>query len=171
VTRPSLPVERALREPNGLLCAGGDLSPARLLDAYRHGIFPWYSKASPSSGGARTRAWCCFRRSSENLALARQGPCGNRITKSASTRPFRPSSANAPAARGQDGTWITPEMQAGLLRRLHELGHAHCVETWIDGALAGGLYGMAIGACSTASRCSRANRRLEDRPRPPGALS
>ena len=139
------PVEQALRDPNGLLCAGADLSPQRLLAAYRNGIFPWYSPGEPI-------LWWS---PDPRMALV---PGELRITRSLRRRlqqgdfEVRLDSAfssviNACASTprpGQSGTWITREMRAAYLA-LHELGYAHSVETWIDGQLMGGLYGMAIG--------------------------
>ena len=138
------PVERALAEPNGLLAAGGDLSPRRLLDAYRHGIFPWYDSDTPilwwspdprtvfdTAGvhrGARLRRWlrgCDWRLRADHAFEQVLRACA------------------APRAR-QPGTWITPEMHAAYLR-LHELGHAHSVEVYDGAALVGGIYGVAIG--------------------------
>ena len=139
------PVEQALRDPNGLLCAGADLSPQRLLAAYRNGIFPWFSPGEPilwSSPDPR-------------MALV---PGELRITRSLRRRlqqgdyEVRLDSAFAAVIQacastprpGQSGTWITREMRAAYLA-LHELGYAHSVETWVDGQLVGGLYGLAIG--------------------------
>lgn len=141
---PFPPVESALRRPNGLLCAGGDLSPERLLDAYRHGIFPWFSEGEPIlwwSPDPRMVLFPAELKISRSLARTlRRGQYEVRLD-SAFASVIRECSAPRP---GQDGTWITAEMQQAYVR-LHELGHAHSVETWIDGQLAGGLYGMAIG--------------------------
>ena len=139
------PVEQALRDPNGLLCAGADLSPQRLLAAYRNGIFPWYSPGEPI-------LWWS---PDPRMALV---PGELRITRSLRRRlqqgdfEVRLDSAfssviNACASTprpGQSGTWITREMRAAYLA-LHELGYAHSVETWVGDQLVGGLYGLAIG--------------------------
>lgn len=138
------PLSRALTQPNGLLCAGGDLSPQRLLLAYRNGIFPWYSEGEPLlwwSPDPRMVLIPSQFRISHSLR--------KRLTKHDYTircdSAFRDVIAACAAPRqGASGTWIVPEMQAAY-GRLHELGYAHCVETWIDGQLAGGLYGVAIG--------------------------
>jgi leucyl/phenylalanyl-tRNA---protein transferase len=139
------PVERALREPDGLLAAGGDLSPARLLAAYKRGIFPWYSHGQPILW------WCPDPR-------AVLFPGAFRTTRSlaksmrnkAMTTRIDSAFATVIAACGSEkvrpeGTWLSPEMQAAYLR-LHHLGHAHSVETWMGDRLVGGLYGVAIGA-------------------------
>lgn len=134
----------ALSWPNGLLAAGGDLSPERLLAAYRRGIFPWYETGQPILW------WCPDPRAvifPGELHIAR------RLRRLLASRPFEASFDREFAAvvRGcarselpGTGTWITPEMAAAYTR-LHELGHAHSVEVWAGDELAGGLYGVAIG--------------------------
>ncbi len=141
---PFPPVESALRRPNGLLCAGGELSPLRLLDAYQRGIFPWYSEGEPILWWSPDPRMVLFpeevKISRSLMKALRRGHYAVRLdTDFAAVI----SACGAPRP-GQDGTWITPEMQQAYLR-LHELGYAHSVETWIDGRLAGGLYGMALG--------------------------
>ncbi|MBL8484898.1 MAG: leucyl/phenylalanyl-tRNA--protein transferase [Rhodocyclaceae bacterium] len=141
---PFPPVSRALTDPNGLLAAGADLSPARLLDAYRHGIFPWYAEGEPILWWSPDPRMVLF-------------PAEVRITRSLAKRLRRSdyevhldrSCSEVIAACGATrrhgaGTWITPQMLAAY-SRLHKLGYVHSVETWIDGKLAGGLYGVAIG--------------------------
>ena len=138
------PVESALAEPNGLLAVGGDLAPRRLLAAYRHGIFPWYSEGDPI-------LWWS---PDPRMVLA---PGELRVTRSLAKTlrnkayEVRFDTAFDEVMRGcaapredQRGTWITAEMRAAY-GRLHDLGYAHSVETWVDGRLAGGLYGVAIG--------------------------
>ncbi len=137
-------VEHALREPDGLLAVGGDLSSERLLAAYRRGIFPWYSEGQPIlwwspdprallSGGtlrvSRSLAKV-VRRGSFELSLDRDFPAV--IASCAAPR------------RGEPGTWITPEMSTAFVR-LHRLGYAHSVEVWEGRQLVGGLYGIAVG--------------------------
>ena len=141
------PVESALREPdgpNGLLAAGGDLSPERLLAAYRHGIFPWYSPGDPILWWSPDPRMVLF---PAELKISRS------FAKVLRNRPYevrldtcfaRVMAECAAPRHGQPGTWISAEMQAAYTR-LHELGYAHSVETWIDGELAGGLYGVALG--------------------------
>ena len=141
---PFPPVGKALSRPNGLLCAGADLSPERLLDAYRHGIFPWFSEGEPILWWSPDPRMVLFPEElkiSRSLAKAlRRGRYEVRLD---SAFPEVINACSQPRP-GQDGTWITPQMQQAYYR-LHERGHAHCVETWIDGALCGGLYGVAIG--------------------------
>lgn len=133
-----------LAEPDGLLAIGGDLSPARLLEAYRHGIFPWYE-------GDHILWWCPdprFVLFPEELKIARSmKPLLNR-------QAFRFTTNTAFAEvihhckisqrPGQDGTWITDEVEKAYIK-MHELGYAHSAEVWKDGSLAGGLYGIRLG--------------------------
>jgi leucyl/phenylalanyl-tRNA--protein transferase len=138
------PVETALQEPNGLLCASQDLSAERILDAYRRGIFPWFNPGEPvlwwspdprmvlvpaelkisrslrqrlKRGGYEIRVDSCFREVMQACAAPREG---------------------------QSGTWIGRTM-LDTYSRLHDMGYAHSVETWMNGELVGGLYGIAIG--------------------------
>lgn len=138
------PVDRALREPDGLLAAGGDLTPQRLLAAYRRGIFPWYSRGQPILW------WCPDPRAvlfPERLKVSRS------LAKTIRNRGFitRVDTAFRDVIRAcgspdlrPGGTWLSPEMRAAYLR-LHRLGYAHSVETWADDRLVGGLYGVALG--------------------------
>ncbi|GAB4122146.1 MAG: leucyl/phenylalanyl-tRNA--protein transferase [Sideroxydans sp.] len=138
------PVERALREPNGLLAAGGDLSPVRLLQAYRHGIFPWFSPGDPILWWSPDPRMVLFpgefKRSHSLRKTLRRGHYQLR-TDSAFEAVMR--ACAAPRGTG-DGTWITAEMIAAYTE-LFRLGYAHSVEVWMDGELAGGLYGVALG--------------------------
>jgi leucyl/phenylalanyl-tRNA--protein transferase len=138
------PVESALAEPNGLLAAGGDLSPRRLLAAYRRGIFPWYAEGDPI-------LW--WSPAPRMVLLPGELRITRSLAKTLRNRPYevRFDTAFVEVVRGcaapragQPGTWITAEMRSAYAR-LHELGYAHSVETWIDGRLAGGLYGVALG--------------------------
>ncbi len=138
------PIEQALREPDGLLAVGGDLEPARILEAYRRGIFPWFGPGQPIlwwSPNPRTVLVPSELHVSRSLrrALA-QTPF--RITFD--TAFARVLAACAAPRRDQDGTWLTTEMQAAF-RRLHAAGYAHSVEAWQGSELAGGLYGLCIG--------------------------
>jgi leucyl/phenylalanyl-tRNA--protein transferase len=142
--RPFPPLSRALREPNGLLAAGGDLSIRRLLDAYRSGIFPWFSEGDPVLWWSPDPRMVLF---PPELKVSRS------LAKTLRRRRFRVTAdlafaevvkaCRAPRP-GQRGTWITEEMSAAY-RRLHQAGHAHSVEAWLDDELAGGLYGVALG--------------------------
>lgn len=145
-TAPFPPPASALRDPDGLLAAGGDLHPLRLLNAYRQGIFPWYGEGEPIlwwSPDPRT----VFR--SDRIALSRRDRRalrGSDWVARADTAFDAVLAACASAPRpGQAGTWIIDDMQDAY-RRLHRLGHAHSVEVFAaDGALVGGIYGVAVG--------------------------
>jgi leucyl/phenylalanyl-tRNA---protein transferase len=138
------PIERAMVEPNGLLAAGGDLSVERLLDAYSHGIFPWYSGDQPILWWSPDPRMVLF---VDEFKLARS------LRRTIDKRRFeiRVDSAFLAVVQGcaaprdgHAGTWITAEIAAAY-HRLHRCGHAHSVEAWADGELAGGLYGVAVG--------------------------
>jgi leucyl/phenylalanyl-tRNA--protein transferase len=141
---PFPPVEAALKEPNGLLAAGGDLGAERLLLAYRNGIFPWFSAGQPVlwwSPDPRMVLFPSEIKISRSLGKVLRN---TRYEVRFDTAFEQVMNACAAPRRGQDGTWITDPMIAAY-SRLHALGYAHSVETWMDGELAGGLYGMAIG--------------------------
>ena len=138
------PVERALREPNGLLAAGADLSVPRLIEAYRGGIFPWYSDGQPVLWwspdprmvlvpGEFTLARSLRKRLAKRDYEIRVDGGFEQVIRACA----------APRA-DQDGTWITADVIAAYAA-LARAGHAHSVETWIGGELAGGLYGVALG--------------------------
>lgn len=141
---PFPPVSKALRSPNGLLCAGGDLSPARLVEAYSRGIFPWFSEGDPIlwwSPDPRMVLFPAELKVSRSLrkAVAR-GVYETRVDTA-----FRSVMERCAAPRdGQSGTWIVEPMIAAYTR-LHELGFAHSVESWQGDELVGGLYGMSLG--------------------------
>jgi len=132
-------------DPSGLLAVGGDLSSDRLLAAYRAGIFPWYSDDQPilwwSPDPRLTLDLNDFKRSRSLAKTLRKG-----MFKVTLDRVFDDViAACAVVPRdGQKGTWITPEMQAAYIE-LHGLGYAHSVETWFEGQLVGGLYGVSLG--------------------------
>jgi leucyl/phenylalanyl-tRNA---protein transferase len=138
------PPEQALDDPAGLLAAGGDLSPARLLAAYRRGIFPWYSPGQPVlwwSPDPRAVLFPDEFHVSRSLAKTlRNG--GFRIAVDQDFEAIIDACA-APRAHSL-GTWITDEMRAAYLT-LHRLGHAHSVEAWLGAELVGGLYGVRLG--------------------------
>jgi leucyl/phenylalanyl-tRNA---protein transferase len=137
-------VERALDEPDGLLAAGGDLSPRRLIAAYRRGVFPWYSAGQPIlwwSPDPRAVLLPAEFRCSRSLRKTLR----NRGFEHEVDRAFEAVIAACAAPRDRHfGTWITPEMQAAYVE-LHRQGYAHSVETWLDGRLVGGLYGLRLG--------------------------
>jgi leucyl/phenylalanyl-tRNA---protein transferase len=141
---PFPPVEKALKSPNGLLCAGGDLSPARLVAAYSRGIFPWFSEGDPILWWSPDPRMVLFPgelKVSRSLRKSlERGVYETRVDTA-----FREVIAQCAAPRdGQSGTWILPEM-VDAYTRLHELGFAHSVESWREGELVGGLYGVALG--------------------------
>ena len=142
---PFPPVHRALREPDGLLAAGGDLDPVRLLNAYRQGIFPWYSAGGPilwwSPDPRMVFETATFRLPSRFARSLRKSTWVLRADIAFAQVIAACSSTPRP---GQDGTWITAEMIAAY-RRLHSLGHAHSLEVFDGETLVGGVYGVAIG--------------------------
>ncbi|MEW6293202.1 MAG: leucyl/phenylalanyl-tRNA--protein transferase [Pseudomonadota bacterium] len=142
---PFPPVAQALKEPNGLLAGGGDLSPLRLLAAYRRGIFPWYSPGEPIlwwSPDPRMVLFPGALRITRSLAKTLRN-ADYRVTLDSAFAQVIAACAAVPRP-GQNGTWITTEMQQAYIR-LHALGYAHSIETWRGGQLVGGLYGVAIG--------------------------
>ncbi len=155
------PLEQALRRPNGLLAAGGELSPERLTRAYRRGIFPWYSAGEPILWWSPDPRMVLF---PSELKISRS--LAKTLRKGAFTvtadRAFDQVIEGCSQPRpGQPGTWITAEMKQAY-RALHRLGRAHSVETWLEDRLVGGLYGVAIGRAffgeSMFSRVSEASK-------------
>jgi leucyl/phenylalanyl-tRNA--protein transferase len=141
---PFPPVERALREPNGLLAAGGDLSPERLLTAYAHGIFPWFGDDDPLLWWSPDPRMVLF---VDELRVARSLRRVIRAGRFTVTfdRAFGDVIAGCGQPRGEDGgTWITRDMREAYME-LARRDRAHSVEAWADGRLVGGLYGVAIG--------------------------
>lgn len=142
---PFPPLDAALREPNGLLAAGADLSPERLVDAYRRGIYPWYSEGQPIlwwSPDPRMVLWVDEFTMSRSLAR-RMRKRDFDIRCDTAFSAVIEACAKAPR-EGQQGTWITREMIVAYTR-LHELGYGHCIEAWRNEELVGGLYGIALG--------------------------
>lgn len=138
------PLEKAMRDPNGLLAAGGDLSPARLLAAYRHGCFPWYQDGQPLlwwSPDPRTILYPEELHVSRSLRKKlRQG-----VFSITFDHAFKAVIEGCAGPRDySDGTWITTPMQDAYIE-LHRQGVAHSVEVWQDDHLVGGLYGLAMG--------------------------
>lgn len=138
------PVSQALAEPDGLLAAGGDLSAARLLAAYRGGIFPWYSPGDPIlwwSPATRMVLEVNALRTPRSFAKVLR----NRRYRVCFNQAFEAVVRACAAPRdGHRGTWIVEDMVQAYLR-LHQAGHAHSVETWQDGQLVGGLYAVCVG--------------------------
>lgn len=141
---PFPPLEAALAQPNGLLAAGGDLTPQRLIEAYRRGIFPWFNDGEPIlwwSPDPRMVLLPGELRISRSLHKAlNKGNYEIRVDSAFS----QVMQACAAPRKGQSGTWIHPEMISAYAA-LHEIGLAHSVETWVDGELVGGLYGVSQG--------------------------
>lgn len=142
---PFPPADLALRQPDGLLAVGGDLTLPRLLNAYRGGIFPWFSEGQPLLWWSpdprmvfrtdRLHLASRFRRGLRRSTWrVRADTAFESVIAECATRP-RP---------GQDGTWITPSMQDAYVA-LHRAGHAHSIEVFDGARLVGGLYGVAIG--------------------------
>lgn len=134
----------ALNDPDGLLAIGGNLSAATLLNAYRQGIFPWYSDGQPILWWSPNPRAVLY---PERLQLSRSLMKRLRQGRFEITLDHAFAEViQACAAPRNDGlgTWITAEMQLAY-RQMHQLGHAHSVEAWHDGVLVGGLYGIAIG--------------------------
>jgi len=138
------PLDQALDEPEGLLAAGGDLAPERLLAAYRRGIFPWYSAGQPV-------LW--WSPNPREVLDPNEFKCSRSLAKTLRNRGFEvtfdrdfPAIVHACAARRDNspGTWITPEMHAAYCN-LFQRGHAHSVEVRLEGNLVGGLYGVLLG--------------------------
>lgn len=138
------PVSSALDEPDGLLAAGGELTPARVLSAYERGIFPWYSAGQPVlwwSPDPRAVLFPDELRISRSLRRTlRHAPF---VTRLDTAFDAVIEGCAAPRASGT-GTWLTPEM-IDAYRRLHALGFAHSIETWHADRLVGGLYGVCLG--------------------------
>ena len=141
---PFPPVSKALRSPNGLLCAGGDLSPDRLVEAYRLGIFPWFSEGDPILWWSPDPRMVLFPEELKVSRSLRKAVARGSYEMRADTAFAEVMSRCAAPRAGQGGTWILPEMIAAY-SRLHERGLAHSVESWLDGELVGGLYGVSLG--------------------------
>jgi len=151
---PFPPANAALTDPPGLLAIGADLSLPRLRTAYRHGIFPWYSEGEPIlwwSPDPRMVLACDAFTPSHSLkkrlrAIARREHDADPAVQIRVDTAFEQVIAACAAPRPASlGTWIVPAMQRAYLA-WHRAGDVHSVETWIDGELAGGLYGVSIGA-------------------------
>ncbi len=136
-----------LAEDDGLLAIGGDLSPSRLLLAYRQGIFPWFSEGDPILWWAPHPRFVLYPASLKVSKSMRQVLRRDtfRISYDEAFHEVIQACSRIPRA-GQDGTWITDEMLAAYCE-LHRLGHAHSVEVWQGAQLVGGLYGISIGRC------------------------
>jgi leucyl/phenylalanyl-tRNA---protein transferase len=146
--QPFPPLRAALVQPNGLLAASRSLSVERLVDAYRHGIFPWYSSGEPVLWWSPDPRMVLF---TDEFRVSRTFGKTLRRTARSQRIELRANSAFEPVMRacaeprdGEAGTWITEEMVAAYTG-LHRLGLAVSIETWLDGSLVGGLYGVSLG--------------------------
>ncbi|WP_298440266.1 leucyl/phenylalanyl-tRNA--protein transferase [uncultured Ferrimonas sp.] len=134
----------ALADPDGLLAVGGDLAPARLVDAYRHGIFPWFNPGDPILW------WCPKQRAVFTPAEIHLSRSTRRVARKfdyhySVNQAFEQVINACAAPRGDDaGTWISPAMIQAY-QQLHQLGHAHSLEIWQDQQLVGGIYGISVG--------------------------
>lgn len=142
------PVEHALNEPDGLLCAGGNLSVDTLASAYRQGIFPWFSDDQPilwwSPDPRMILTPGTLRISKSMQKLLRQQRNGKRFKLTANQSFAEVIQACAEIRQEQEGTWITEDMQSAYID-FHQAGYAHSIEVWLDNSLVGGLYGIAMG--------------------------
>lgn len=137
------PAEEA--SPEGIVCAGGNLSPGMLISAYRQGIFPWYGEDEPILWWSPNTRFAVLPEtlhvSRSSLRLLRKGEYGFSLDQR--FRTVIEACAKVPRP-GQSGTWILPEMIEAYTR-LHSLGYAHSLEVWKEGLLVGGLYGLSLG--------------------------
>ncbi len=142
--QPFPPLHTALTEPNGLLAVGGCLSAARLLNAYRHGVFPWYNANEPIlwwSPDPRLVLFPDGLQVSRSLKKTLRKGCFSVTFDTAFDKVI---AACADSRKKREGTWITKDIIRAY-QDLHHLGFAHSAETWCNGELVGGLYGVALG--------------------------
>jgi len=158
---PFPPADRALVDPNGLLAAGADLSPARLLDAYAHGIFPWFNEDDPVLWWSPDPRMVLFVNELHVSRSLRRVVKSGLFTVTADRAFAQVMGGCAGPRTDQDGTWITTDMTDAYVN-LARLGHAHSIEVWQGDGLVGGLYGVAIGRMfygeSMFSRVSNASK-------------
>ena len=138
------PLSKALRDPDGLIAIGGCLSTKRLLNAYRHGIFPWYNPGEPILWWSPDPRLVLF---PDKLVVSRS--LRKTMRKNTFSVTFDQAfndviAACAAPRKEQPATWITKAI-AKAYKELYQLGVAHSAEAWLDGELAGGLYGVALG--------------------------
>ncbi len=137
-------VTKALRQPDGLLAIGGNLEPDTLLNAYRRGIFPWYSQGQPILWWSPDPR-CVLEPGQLKISRSLARTLKRNKFKVSFNQAFAQVVQGCSAPRGNDvSTWITAEMAEAYIR-LHRLGHAISCECWHEGTLAGGLYGLVIG--------------------------
>lgn len=151
----------AEQDPNGLLAIGGDLSNERLLMAYRRGIFPWYSTGQPLLWWSPDPRMVLLPEDFRVSRSLRKSIRRNRFEVSIDQAFDQVIDACSQPRPKEQGTWLVPEMIEAY-GRLYRSGHAHSIETWLDGTLVGGLYGVALGRIffgeSMFSRASDASK-------------
>lgn len=137
------PVEDA--DEDGLLAIGGDLTPARLLLAYRSGIFPWFNDADPICWWSPDPRFVLYP-SQLKISKSMQQVINKQTFQFSTNKAFKDviKACGTVPRNGQDGTWITNEMQEAYLH-MHQLGYAHSAEAWLNNKLVGGLYGIRLG--------------------------
>ncbi len=141
---PFPPAEGA--DPAGIVCTGGNLSPGMLLSAYRSGIFPWFSEGDPILWWSPDPRFVLFTEKLHVSGTMRKLLRGGKFSTSLDRAfPQVIRACSASPRPGQNGTWITSGM-IDAYEELHRLGYAHSAETWIDGELVGGLYGLSLGS-------------------------
>jgi leucyl/phenylalanyl-tRNA---protein transferase len=147
---PFPPLDCALNEPNGLIAIGGDLSVARLLSAYKQGIFPWFNLGEPIMWYSPNPRMVLFPDELKISASLKKTLKKNPFEVRFNTSFKEVMTACSHTPRGEQGgahqsnTWISPEMIEAYTE-LHRLGHAICMESWLDNKLVGGCYGVIIG--------------------------
>ena len=139
------PPNTALADPDGLLAAGGDLSPARIISAYKHGIFPWYSDDQPILWWSPNPR-CVIKPEHAYSSKSLKKHIRKSKPKLSFDLAFEEVILHCARIGSKEGTWITEEMELAYIE-LHKQGVAHSVEVWENGELTGGLYGLAIGRC------------------------
>lgn len=154
-------LESALRDPDGLLAIGGDLSMSRLLDAYQRGIFPWYNEGQPIMWWSPNPR-CVLELRDIRISRSLGKTLRNKNFRVTLNNDFKQVIKKCSEPRSDSAeTWITRDLMQAFIN-LHEAGHAHSVECWLDEQLAGGLYGIAMGRIffgeSMFSHCSDASK-------------
>ncbi|MTK11746.1 MAG: leucyl/phenylalanyl-tRNA--protein transferase [Clostridiaceae bacterium] len=151
----------SLAEEDGLLAVDGDLSPERLILAYRSGIFPWFSEDEPILWWSPDPRFILYPKDIK-ISHSMKKLLKKNTYKISFDTCFRDVISNCSNLRKESGTWITNDMIEAYCK-LHELGYAHSVEAWYEDKLVGGLYGISIGKCffgesmfSTMSNASKA---------------
>ena len=153
--------ENAEHEPDGLLAVGGDLSPVRLLNAYAQGVFPWYNPGDPILWWSPDPRMVLFPERLKVSRSLRKTLRQNRYSVSIDQAFDEVVKGCSAPREAQQGTWLSQDMIKAY-NELHQMGHAHSVETWSGDELVGGLYGVALGSAffgeSMFSRSSDASK-------------